>query len=71
MAEKGKRYKVISDSSGFFNEGEIVIALENSSVPFCIRENDYDGNNNTFYYDVSKYDPLSYDELEEIESEDL
>lgn len=70
MAEKGKRYKVISDSSGFFNEGEIVIALENSSVPFCIRENDYDGNNNILHYNTSKYNPLKEDELEEIESEE-
>ncbi len=70
MAEKGKRYKVISDSSGFFNEGEIVIALENSSVPYCIRENDYDGNNNILHYNTSKYNPLKEDELEEIESEE-
>ena len=40
-AIEGARYRVISDSSNFFQSGGIVVALETSVVPYCVREEKY------------------------------
>lgn len=41
QAIEGARYRVISDSYNFFQSGEIVVALETSVVPYCVREEKY------------------------------
>lgn len=39
---KGKKYRVKIDPYGFFKPGDIVIALEDDRVPFCVLEKDYE-----------------------------
>lgn len=39
--EKGTKCRVISDSDGFFEPGEIVFALETDDVPYCAKESAY------------------------------
>jgi hypothetical protein len=39
--EKGTKCRVISDSDGFFEPGEIVVALETDDVPYCAKESAY------------------------------
>lgn len=41
QAIEGARYRVISDSYNFFQSGEIVVALETSVIPYCVREEKY------------------------------
>lgn len=69
-AKEGRRYRVIHDSDEDFADGEIVVSLENSNVPFCVRERDYVEGKGIFEYDKGKVDVLSHEELEELESED-
>ena len=59
-ALEGARYKVISDSNNFFQPGEIVVALENSVVPYCVREEKYILKDWSLY----DYNPLCAEELE-------
>ena len=70
MAVKGKRYKVLSDSDGFFKPGNIVIPIEDSNVPFCVYEDRYVEEKSVFEYGPDDYSPLSRKELVELESED-
>ena len=35
---KDARYRVISDNYNNFHPGDIVVALENSIVPYCVHE---------------------------------
>ena len=67
-AIKGKKYKVTHDKYNFFNDGEIVVALENSKVPFCTRERDYVEEKSIHDYKSLEYNSLIKEtELEEIE----
>ncbi len=67
-AIKGKKYKVMHDKCNFFNDGEIVVAIENSKVPFCTRESDYVEEKSIHDYKSSEYNSLIKEtELEEIE----
>ena len=70
MIVKGERYRVINDTLAHFKMGDIVIPLENSNVPYCVYEKDYEEGKDITDYESDKYYPLIYDELEEIESED-
>ena len=70
MIAKGERYRVINDDFGHFKMGDIVISLENSYVPYCVYEEDYEEGKDITDYESDKYFPLIDDELEEIESED-
>ena len=70
MIAKGERYRVIFDSLGYFKMGDIVISLENSNVPYCVYEKDYEEGKDITDYERDKYYPLESYELEEIESED-
>ena len=70
MITKGKRYRVINDDYENFKMGDIVISLENSNVPYCVYEEDYEEGKDITDYESDKYFPLIDDELEEIESED-
>lgn len=66
-AVKGGRYKVIFDSHNFFKPGEIVVALETSPVPYCIREEEYVPGRKPLAYD--NYHPLKDDELEMLDDQ--
>ena len=70
MITKGKRYRVINDDFEYFEIGDIVISLENSDVPYCVYEEDYEEGKDITDYESDKYFPMIDDELEEIESED-
>ena len=70
MITKGKRYRVINDDFENFKIGDIVISLENSDVPYCVYEEDYEEGKDIADYESDKYYPLIDDELEEIESEE-
>ena len=70
MIAKGERYRVINDNCGHFKMGDIVIQLENSNVPYCVYEKDYEEGKDITDYESDKYYPMMDDELEEIESEE-
>ena len=70
MIAKGERYRVIKDSIEHFKMGDIVIPLENSYVPYCVYEKDYEEGKDITDYESDKYYPLMDNELEKIESED-
>ena len=70
MIAKGERYRVINDNSGHFKMGDIVIPLENSNVPYCVYEKNYEEEKDITDYDSDMYYPLIDNELEKIESED-
>ena len=70
MIAKGERYRVINDNCGHFKMGDIVIPLENSHVPYCVYEKDYEEGKDITDYESDKYYPLIDNELEKIESED-
>ena len=66
----GKRYRVISDNINFFNPGDIVVSLQNGSVPYCVLEDVFikkDKNLRPSKYKISEVSPLMVEELEEIE----
>mgnify|MGYP006798760727 CR=1 FL=1 len=64
--ERGKRYKVIRDSSNFFSTGDIVVALETSQVPYCVLEKDYFDGAIINDYDISNCRALLNTELMEV-----
>ena len=70
MIAKGERYRVINDSFEHFKMGDIVIPLENSNVPYCVYEKDYEEGKDITDYESDMYYPLKENELEKIESED-
>ena len=70
MIAKCERYRVINDDCGHFKMGDIVIPLENSNVPYCVYEKDYEEGKDIADYESDKYHTLIDDELEKIESED-
>lgn len=65
--ERGTKCRVISDSHGFFKPGEIVIALESNSVPYCAKESAYSPKKALSSYKSSEYSALKENELEVIE----
>lgn len=70
ILEKGKRYRVVFDDLEFFTPGEIVVSLEDSTVPYCVKESVFkDGAFSCYEYDEKEYSPLIDCELEELESE--
>ena len=40
-AEVGKKYKVLKDRDGCLSPGEIVVVLDESSLPYCVLEKEY------------------------------
>lgn len=65
-AWEGARYRVISDSDNFFQSGEVVVALESSVVPFCVREEKYIPGCKC-YLCLDDYNPMMIEELEMLE----
>lgn len=70
MAKKGKRYIVKSDDMDYFKPGEIVIALQDDEVPYCVREDVFLRNNKSLnyyeYFGIEGMAPLENHEIEEI-----
>lgn len=63
---KGARYRVISDSHNFFKPGEVVVSLESSPVPYCVREEKYVSGCEIYSFD---YNPMIVDELEMLDDQ--
>ena len=40
-AEIGKKYRVLKDRDGCLEPGQIVVALDESSLPYCVLEKEY------------------------------
>lgn len=65
--EKGTKCRVIDDDYGFFEPGEIVVALETDDVPYCAKESAYSPEKALISYKSSEYNALRERELEVIE----
>ena len=63
-ALEGARYRVISDCRNFFHPGEVVVALEDSFAPYCVREEKYVPGFKIEDLDFDDYSPIIYYELE-------
>lgn len=46
--KKGTKCRVIDDDYGFFEPGEIVVALETDAVPYCAKESAYSPEKSTW-----------------------
>lgn len=65
--KKGTRCRVIIDDYGFFKPGEIVVALQTSTTPYCAKQSAYFPGKALSSYESSEYNPLKECELEVIE----
>jgi dUTP pyrophosphatase len=63
-AVKGKRYRVIQDNESHFRPGDIVVALEESDVPYCVLADKYVGG--THIYDSCDFWAIGMCDLEEV-----
>lgn len=69
LAIKDARYRVISDNCNSFSPGDIVIALENSVVPYCVREEKYIPGCTIEDLSFDDYNPLCTEELEMLDDQ--
>lgn len=66
MATQGCKYLVLSDNLGNFKEGDTVVALQDDTVPLCVKLSDYvSGNPND--YSSKQVHALKIDELQLVE----
>mgnify|MGYP006994793632 CR=1 FL=1 len=65
--KKGTKCRVIDDDYGFFEPGEIVVALETDDVPYCAKESAYSPEKALISYKSSEFNALRERELEVIE----
>lgn len=63
----GTKCKVLSDSMNNFNSGDIVVALEDSFMPYCCLLENYDLNKNIHDYNFNLYHALDESELEVLD----
>lgn len=67
MIKAGTKCRVLADSMNNFKPGDIVVALENSDVPYCCLLEDYDPNKSGFDYNLNLLNPLDESELEALD----
>lgn len=65
--KRGTKCRVISDDYGFFKPGEIVVALQTSTAPYCAKKSAYFPEKALSSYESSEYAALREDELEVLE----
>ena len=65
--KQGTVCRVIHDSDCFFEPGEIVVVLEDGSVPYCAKESAYSPEKQIVDYSSDEYNALCDYELEVIE----
>lgn len=65
--KQGTVCRVIRDSDRFFEPGEIVVVLEDSDVPYCVKESAYSPEKQIIDYSSDERSALFDDELEVIE----
>lgn len=66
LIKKGTVCRVIEDSDYFFYPGDIVVTLEDSIVPYCCSENNYNPRYFMEDYPNNQVSPLMLKELEEL-----
>ena len=66
MIKAGTKCRVLADSDNNFKPGDIVVALEDSYVPYCCLIGNYDPNKSIYDYDSNLFYALSYFELEAL-----
>lgn len=67
MIKAGTKCRVLADSMNNFSCGDIVVALENSHMPFCCLLEDYDPNKSIYDYNLNSFDVLYDYELEVLD----
>lgn len=67
MIKAGTKCRVLTDSMNNFSCGDIVVALENSRMPFCCLLEDYDPNKSIYDYNLNSFDVLYDYELEVLD----
>lgn len=70
MATKGSRYLVLGDDAYNFKEGDIVVALEDDTVPLCVKLSDY-VSGNPDDYSSKQVHALRVDELQLVNDFDV
>lgn len=64
-AIKGARCRVLRNSNAYsFKVGEIVVVLEDDSIPYCVREKDYREGKELIDYEIGEIYAMMIDELE-------
>lgn len=66
MLEAGKKYRVVFDSNGELEVGQVVICVDDDEerAQFCVKEEDYNGSDNSD--DYKDLYPMYRSEVEEI-----
>ena len=67
MIKARTKCRVLADSDNNFKPGDIVVALEDSVVPYCCLLEDYDPNKSRFDYNLNLFNPLAESELEVLD----
>lgn len=70
MIKAGTRCRVLTDNMNKFKPGDIVVALDDSTVPYCCFLENYDPNKGIGGYGPSLYHPLFESELEKVSDSD-
>ena len=66
IIKRGTVCRVIEDSTHFFKQGDIVVTLEDSYMPFCCLEKHYNPSYSVKDYYENQFYPLLLKELEEL-----
>ena len=69
MIKAGKKCRVLAYSMNYFNTGDIVVALEDSCVPYCCLLENYDPNKSIGEYNSNLFYALCYYELEVLDDD--
>lgn len=56
--------KFVGNRKGFFQPGDLVVALETDDCPYCVAKADYQGPMEEWDYESHEYAPVPYYDLE-------
>ena len=69
MIKAGTKCRVLADSCGNFEPGDIVVVLEEDDVPYCCLLEDYDLNKSLDEYNSNLFYALFESELEVLDDD--
>ena len=69
MIKAGTKCRVLADSCGNFEPGDIVVVLEEDDVPYCCLLEDYDSNKSIDEYNSNLFYVLFESELEVLDDD--
>ena len=69
MIKAGTKCRVLADIMNYFKPGDIVVALDDSYVPYCCLIENYDPNKSIYDYDSNLFHTLPYFELEALDDD--